>query len=58
MDLILRRVLLADLFELLVPAGSAVVSFLFEPGDHIRVLVKVHHHMISLRKVEEKTSDL
>lgn len=32
---ILRGVLLADLFELFVPGGSAIVGFLLEPGDHV-----------------------
>lgn len=38
---VLRGVLLADLFELLVPGGSAIVRFLPEPGDDVYVHVRV-----------------
>lgn len=47
-DLILRGVLFADLFKLLVPGGSAIVGFLSEPSDHVFVLIRVNHHMVSL----------
>lgn len=50
---ILRGVLFADLFKLLVPSRSAVVGFLFEPSDHIFVLIRVNHHVISLLQNEE-----
>lgn len=47
-DFLLRGVLFADLFELFVPGGSAIVGLLFEPGDHVRVLVKVNPFGIPL----------
>lgn len=50
---ILRGVLLADLFELLVPGRSAVVGFLPEPGDHVYVLVRVDHDVVGLQRIHK-----
>lgn len=47
-DFDLRGVLFADFFKLLIPVGSAIVGFLFEPSDHVFVLIRVNHHVISL----------
>lgn len=47
-EMILRRVLFADYLKLLVPGGSAVVSFLLEPSDHIFLMIHVNGHMVSL----------
>lgn len=44
----LRGVLFANLLELLVPGGSTVVGFLPEPSDHVLVLIRVNHHVVSL----------
>lgn len=49
----LRGVLLADLFELLVPGRSAVVGFLPEPGDHVCVLVRVDHDVVDLQRIHK-----
>lgn len=55
-DLILRWVLFANYLKLLVPGRSAVVGFLFEPGDHIFVMIHINRHMVSLQQtlVENK----
>lgn len=45
---ILRRVLFANLLKLLVPGGSTIVGFLPEPSDHVLVLIRVNHHVVSL----------
>lgn len=45
----LRGVLFADLFELLVPGGPAVVRLLPEPGDHVDVLIRVDHDVVGLQ---------
>lgn len=47
--LILRGVLFADLFKLLIPGGPAVVGLLPEPGDHVYVLIRVDHDVVGLR---------
>lgn len=47
-ELILRGVLFANLLKLLVPGGSTIVGFLPEPSDHILVLIRVNHHVVSL----------
>lgn len=47
-EFILRGVLFANLLELLVPGGSTIVGFLPEPSDHVLVLIRVNHHMVSL----------
>lgn len=49
----LRGVLFADLFELLVPVGPAVVHLLPEPGDHIGVLIRVDRYVGDLRGTKE-----
>lgn len=48
MELTLRWVLFANYLKLLVPGGSAVVGFLFQPGDHIFLMIHVHCHMVGL----------
>lgn len=45
---ILRWVLFANDLKLLVPGGSAVVGFLFEPGDHVFLMIHVNRHMVGL----------
>lgn len=54
-DLILRWVLFANYLELLVPGRSAVVGFLFEPGDHIFVMIHINRHMVSLQQTLVET---
>lgn len=44
----LRWVLFANYLKLLVPGRSAVVGFLFEPGDHIFLMIHVNSHMVGL----------
>lgn len=45
---ILRGVLFADLFKLLIPGGPAVVRLLPEPSDHVYVLIRVDHDVVGL----------
>lgn len=47
--LILRGVLFADLLELLVPGGPAVVRLLPEPGDHVCVPIRCDRYVFGLR---------
>lgn len=50
---VLRGVLLADLFELLVPGGSAIARFLLEPGDHVYVHVRADPYIFDLQRTHK-----
>lgn len=50
---VLRGVLLADLFELLVPGGSAKAQFLPEPGDHVHVHVQADFQVVHLQRAHK-----
>lgn len=50
----LRGVLLADLFELLVPGGSAIVRFLLEPGDQVYVCLRADVDVAGLQGTQSR----